>query len=1088
MAKLHSFQSPFYAASEFPFNDGILKGLQQKESDAVKALLAIYKIPQPTLDIVRAYTEDYIQAIQDAKGGVKIETFLKEYGLDNHEGVILMSLAEALLRIPDDATAENFLKDKLETGNWALHSGHSETFWVNFSTWGLVLTGKILNTDPKEGRMAWLSHQVQSLLRKMGEPLVLSAVRQAMLVIGQQFVAGQTIQAAIEHGKSEELSGYSHSFDMLGEAAITQQDVGRFIGAYSHAIDAIAEHNKNTQQDKTDTEQQEKGPSQQAPSSISIKLSALHPRFELRQKQGLEQLKDNLVGLLTQAYEKDVPVTIDAEESWRLEPTLMIFAEVIGTEPFRHWGKLGIVVQTYHKCALGVLEWLSALSKTIHCLIPVRLVKGAYWDSEIKRAQQLGLAEYPVYTSKANTDLSYLACVHTLMKTKHFLYPQFATHNAHTVASIMTLAQEYHYTQFEFQRLHGMGQSLYDHLLENTDNIVCRIYAPVGEYNRLLPYLVRRLLENGASTSFVRLVNRNVDINYLAEEPTISISNADKLRNPDIPLPGKLFSPARRNSKGINLESSQDLRTLKKGATAFFEKQWVLTEDEEKLKEIEGKRREGDEAPFKERIDELDDSLTKILSPADTSDVIGAFQPASRNDCHRAFDTALAAFKVWKTVSADDRADYLLQVANLYEKNAHELMALAMREAGKSIANAWAEIREAVDFCRYYAQQARQQLSEESLLKGITGERNTLTLEGRGPVLCISPWNFPLAIFTGQIAAALAAGNTVIAKPSTLTPLIANKAVELFHQAGIPKEVLQFLPAPANNLDSTILNESKLAAVLFTGSTAAATIINRKLALRDGPIIPFLAETGGQNAMIVDSSALPEQVVKDVVASAFDSAGQRCSALRVLYLQEDIKETIVDLLKGYMEELKVDDPCQWHTDVGPVITHRAQAELNTHIERFRHKGQVIYQSPLPDSCKKGYYVAPTLIEINHINELFDEVFGPVLHIISFTQDAIDDVIDQINGTGFGLTLGIHSRISSFCQKISESTNVGNIYVNRNMVGATVGVQPFGGQGLSGTGPKAGGPHYLLRLISEKSLSINTAAIGGDTQLLSDDYG
>ncbi|OUS03035.1 hypothetical protein A9Q81_08025 [Gammaproteobacteria bacterium 42_54_T18] len=1091
MAKRINFQSPFYAASEFPFNDGILKGHLQKESDAVKNLLSIYKIPQLTLDTVRAYTEDYIQAIQECKGGVKIETFLKEYGLDNHEGVILMSLAEALLRIPDDETAERFLKDKLHTGNWALHAGHSETFWVNFSTWGLVLTGKLLDSNPKEGRMAWLSEQVQNLLRKMGEPLVLTAVRQAMLVIGQQFVSGQTIHSALEHGLQEREHGYSHSFDMLGEAAVTQQDVGRYIGAYSHAIDAIAEHNKQLTNQPHDgnenstaqTSQPSSKNNSPIPSSISIKLSALHPRFEIRQKHGLEQLKDNLLGLLNLAYEKDVPVTIDAEESWRLEPTLMIFAQVIGTEPFRHWGKLGIAVQTYQKSALGVLEWLSALSKTIHCLIPVRLVKGAYWDSEIKRAQQLGLKEYPVFTSKAHTDLSYLACVHTLMKTKHFLYPQFATHNAHTVASIITLAQEYHYSHFEFQRLHGMGQALYDHLLENTDNINCRIYAPVGEYTRLLPYLVRRLLENGASTSFVRLVNQNVDVNYLAEEPVLTIKNADKLRNPYIPLPSKLFSPVRKNSQGINLESSQELRLLKKGVEPFLNKQWNLHDIDEPGNTAENQNTDTNGSS---KINDSIDSVT-LASPADSSDIIGSFTPSTRNDCHQAFDTALAAFSQWKKVNADDRADYLLQVANLYEENRHELIALAMREAGKTIANAYAEIREAVDFCRYYAQQARQQLSEGTQLKGVTGEQNTLTLEGRGPVLCISPWNFPLAIFTGQIAAALAAGNTVIAKPSTLTPLIAHRAVELFHQVGVPKDALQFLPAAASTVDSSILNESKLAAVMFTGSTVAATTINRKLALRNGPIIPFIAETGGQNAMIVDSSALPEQVVKDVVASAFDSTGQRCSALRVLYIQEDIKETIVELLVGYMKELGVASPCHWHSDVGPVITHKAQVELNSHIERFRLKNQVIYQTPLATHCSNGSFVSPTVIEIEHINELFDEVFGPVLHVISFAADAIDDVIQQINGTGFGLTLGIHSRISGFCQYISDNTQVGNIYVNRNMVGATVGVQPFGGQGLSGTGPKAGGPHYLLRLVTEKSLSINTAAIGGDTQLLSDEH-
>lgn len=867
-----------------------------------------------------------------------------------------------------------------------------------------------------------------------------------MLMIGQQFVAGETISEAIQNNFTEMEKGYQHSYDMLGEAALRHQDVDKYKEAYRSGILGVAEQHKT----------------HPGAATISIKLSALHPRFELRQAKGLALLKDNLVELLTCAHEHDIPVTIDAEETWRLEPQLKLFAEVIGMEPFRHWGKLGIAVQAYQKRALPVLDWLISLSKSIHCQIPVRLVKGAYWDTEIKQTQLLGLEDYPVYTLKAGTDLAYLVCAQKLIKEKHFLQPQFATHNAHTVASILTFVKEREDFNYEFQRLHGMGDALYDHLLANYENIRCRVYAPVGSYKEVLPYLVRRLLENGANTSFVRLLNQGVDTERLIENPVSKLKSFERLRNPSIPKPSKLFSPERRNSMGIDLETAHSLKQVKKKMAPFLGHQWHL--DETAL---------------------ANDNARVVQSPADIQDSVGSYVPSGRTDCHRVFDKSLAARSKWQQVNADARADLLLNVAKLYEENIYELMALAMREAGKTISNAVGEVREAVDFCRYYGLQARKLLSENLVLTGPTGEHNALAMEPRGTVLCISPWNFPLAIFTGQVAAALAAGNTVIAKPSTQTPLIAARAVQLFHEAGFPEDVLQLLPSSAKSLDTSLLTETDLGAVMFTGSNSAASLINRRLAEREGPIIPFIAETGGQNAMLVDSSALPEQVVKDIALSAFDSAGQRCSALRVLYVQEEIKDRIISLLTGYMRELQVGDPIKMDTDIGPVISRHAQSELNLHIERFRNKGRLIYQNELPPNCEQGWFVPPTLIEIESMDELYGEVFGPILHIVSYQSDAIDKVIAQINGTGFGLTFGVHSRIQGFAQQIAKQVQAGNVYINRNMIGATVGVQPFGGRGLSGTGPKAGGPHYLLRLVHEKSYSINTAAIGGNTTLLTD---
>ncbi|MAR90286.1 MAG: bifunctional proline dehydrogenase/L-glutamate gamma-semialdehyde dehydrogenase [Pseudomonadales bacterium] len=1026
---------------EFPLPDILLAHYLRSEEDAVQDLLMGYTLGDDTRERIRAQAAEFLIVIRNAKPGIRVETLLNEYSLDNKEGITLMCLAEALLRIPDQATAERFVEDRLRQGNWAEHLGHSDARWVNASTWGLLLSGKLFTRHELPGN--WLADGIKSLVRRLGEPLALSAIRQAMTVIGQQFVAGETMEEALQRGEKEIKRGYFHSYDMLGEAAMTLADVERYTEAYEHAIRCQGERLENRRDH----------------GGISIKLSALHPRFELRQEVALDTLFERLMELLLLAQEKDIAVTIDAEESWRLEPTLMLFSRAMGHNRLRHWGKLGLAVQAYQKRAPALIQWLMDVSKTLHCQIPVRLVKGAYWDTEIKLAQQLGLEEYPVYTQKDHTDLSFLYCAQTLLASRHFLYPQFATHNAHTVASIRILAEQYKAQHYEFQRLHGMGESLYDHLLDGYEDVRCRIYAPVGPYRELLPYLVRRLLENGANTSFVRQIQlARSDGSWLIEEPSANIRAMERLRNPKIPLPRRVFQPQRKNALGCNLESLQALKSLSKAMQAQLPD---ATNDQT----------------------ETDSNLTPVRSPADDDEIVGYYRPVSRKDCLQACDQSRQAFVSWRRVAVEERAALLEATAQLYEEHYPELMLLAMQEAGKTLDNALAEVREAVDFLRYYAHQARH-LFDPKVLPSVTGEENRLQLEGKGPVLCISPWNFPLAIFTGQVAAALAAGNTVLAKPSLLTPLIAQRAVALFHQAGVPPEVLQLVLAATREVEETLLQENALRAVMFTGSTAVARKINRRLALRDGPIIPLIAETGGQNAMIVDSSALTEQVVRDMVQSAFDSAGQRCSALRVLFVQEEVKAKTIATLSGHLEHLSLGDPLDWATDIGPVISAGAQSELLLHIERFRQQGRVLYEAPLPPL--RGHFVPPVIIELEHINELYGEVFGPILHVIGYPAGQEEAVLEQISSTGFGLTLGVHSRINGFCEDIAQRAPVGNVYINRNMIGATVGSQPFGGVDLSGTGPKAGGPHYLLRLANEKTISVNTAAVGGNAKLLTDD--
>lgn len=983
-----------------------------------------------------ALTQSLIDAIRQAPPSIRIESLLKEYSLNTQEGITLMCLAEALLRIPDDYTAEKFIEDRLQRGDWAQHLGHSDAFWVNASTWGLLLAGRLFkHVTPTSDDS--LSTTLSQLFHKISDPLAIGAIRQAMAIIGHQFVAGETISEALHHARKESGKGYSHSFDMLGEAALTDADVQRYMAAYESAIVALAAKERSLRPDTT----------------LSIKLSAFHPRFEPRQPEALAALRKNLLRILEKARVEDIPVTLDAEESWRLEPTLEIFASVLNEPAFRRWGKLGLAVQAYQKRALPVLHWLGELSRTLQCAIPVRLVKGAYWDSEIKWAQQQGLTDYPVFTRKSATDLHYQLCARYLLADDHLLVPQFATHNAQTVATILTLSQCFPLKKFEFQRLHGMGEALYDHVLLHNAGVRCRIYAPVGSFRELLPYLVRRLLENGANTSFVRQVHQGGH-DALTLPPAAQLKRYKTLHNDKIPSPPKLFQPHRKNSLGLAIEERGTQQWLTAQLARWQQHRWGV---------------------------EHDNNLT---SPANPNDLVGCFPTLRDNDCVEAIEQAHNAFSAWQQTSIEERALTLERIADLYEQNRIELIALLMREAGKTLPNAINEVREAVDFCRYYAAQARTTLAPQRL-PGPTGESNTLLTAGRGVFLCISPWNFPLAILTGQVVAALVAGNPVLVKCSQLTPLIAARAVQLMHSAGVPPPVLHYLPASGGQVESTLLTHPALAGVLFTGSNAVAQRLQRALARREGAMVPLIAETGGMNAMIVDSSALLEQVVKDVTLSAFDSAGQRCSALRVLYLQEDIAETTLKLLQGHLNSVRIGDPWRFDTDIGPVISKAARASLNNHIEAFKTTGRCLFEAPMAQKGD-GYFVAPTVLSLQHLQELTEEIFGPVLHVIRFRGDALDQVITQIRQCGYGLTFGVHTRIESTWQRLVREIPAGNIYINRNMIGATVGVQPFGGQGLSGTGPKAGGPHYLLRLVHEKTVTHNTSAIGGNAQLLTGD--
>lgn len=963
-----------------------------------------------------------------------IDALLLEYGLDTKEGVLLMCLAEALMRIPDRATADALIRDKLSVADWKAHLKHSDSLLVNASTWGLMLTGKVIALETKEQDKP--VNVISRLVNKLSEPVIRQAMHQAMKIMGEQFVLGRNIQEAIQNATANRAKGFTYSFDMLGESALTMADAQKYFNDYLCAIEAVGK----------DARANKKGDNRNFDTTVSIKLSALHPRYEVaNEARVLNEMYRMLLSLLVKARELKVGITIDAEEADRLELSLKLFAKLYQSEQVKGWGGFGLVIQAYSKRALAVLTWVAALAKKQGDLIPLRLVKGAYWDSELKRSQQKGFSDYPVFTRKEGTDSSYLACARFLLceHLRGIIYPQFATHNAHTVSAVVAMAK---HKEYEFQRLHGMGGALYNHAMA-MNKITVRIYAPVGSHKDLLPYLVRRLLENGANSSFVhRLVDANCPIESLTEHPVDILRSRPTLNNGLIPLPPQLFGEQRKNSAASNIDIESQWLPFKKSVDPFTERQWKAGPI------VNGKRLPG--------------QAITITAPYDRRESVGELTYADKQQVSEAIEIACAAYSEWSKVPAGQRADYLLILADKLEQHSGELVALCHREAGKTIQDSIDEIREAVDFCRFYAQQASSELARIKLIKSIDGTTKQLTYQGRGVFVCISPWNFPLAIFLGQIAAALASGNTVIAKPAEQTSLIAYRAIELMLEAGFPKGAIQFLPGSGAEVGAMLTSDLRVAGIVFTGSTETAQRINRSLAARDCQPAPLIAETGGQNAMIVDSTALPEQVVRDVIRSAFASAGQRCSALRVLFLQEDIAERILTLIKGAMAELKVGRPELHCTDVGPVIDSLAKNKLLKHIEFLKSKAKLIAQATLDESCQFGDFVAPVAFEISSIDILDNEKFGPILHVVRFKGNQIKQVVEQINSTGFGLTLGVHSRNEHTCWQIEQSARVGNCYINRDQIGAVVGVQPFGGQGLSGTGPKAGGPHYLSRFTIE----------------------
>ncbi|MGJ9418572.1 trifunctional transcriptional regulator/proline dehydrogenase/L-glutamate gamma-semialdehyde dehydrogenase [Massilia sp. CMS3.1] len=990
----------------------ITAAYRRDEAEAVHWLL--HQGARPSMD-AKPLAHRLVSAVRAKRTRASgVDALMHEFSLSSEEGVALMCLAEALLRIPDSATADRLIADKISRGDWRSHLGESPSLFVNAATWGLLVTGKLVSSNSERG----LGSAMTRLIAKGGEPLIRKGVDLAMRMLGNQFVTGQTIDEALKNSQPNEARGYHYSYDMLGEAALTEHDAQRYYASYEKAIHAIGKAS-NGRGIKD-------GP------GISIKLSALHPRYSRAQSaRVMSELLPRVRSLVLLAKQYDIGINIDAEEADRLEISLDMLEALAFDAALAGFEGIGLVVQAYQKRCPFVIDYVIDLAKRSSRKFMLRLVKGAYWDAEIKRAQVDGMPGFPVYTRKVYTDVSYLTCAEKLLGATDLIYAQFATHNAHTLSVIYTWAKERGIDNYEFQCLHGMGETLYDQVVGKENlNKACRIYAPVGSHETLLAYLVRRLLENGANSSFVnQIVDEKVAIETLLNDPFEVARASGGAPHTGIALPRALFGTERKNSVGIDLTNEDALRML--GSELARQRDYRATPL------IAGS------------VDGA--AMLSIVNPAQHADIVGQVQEASTTDVETALGAATAFAAEWNSSANRERAAMLDRVADLFEDNCTELMALAVREAGKSLPNAIAEIREAVDFLRYYGAQVNDAPHAEAL----------------GPVTCISPWNFPLAIFTGQVAAALAAGNVVLAKPAEQTPLIAYRAVELFHEAGIPRAALQLLPGRGEVVGAALTLDARVKGVIFTGSTEVAQLINRTLAKRaelENIDIPLVAETGGQNALIVDSSALPEQVVQDVLSSAFDSAGQRCSALRVLFLQQDIADKTIRMLKGALGELRVGNPDRLATDIGPVIDGEAQRNLLAHIERMRATAKQHFALELPASVtSQGSFVAPTVLEIGSLAELKQEVFGPVLHIVRYRRADLIKVVDAINASGYGLTLGIHSRIDETIDFITTRAHVGNIYVNRNIVGAVVGVQPFGGEGKSGTGPKAGGPLYIKRL-------------------------
>ncbi|MDO6711332.1 bifunctional proline dehydrogenase/L-glutamate gamma-semialdehyde dehydrogenase PutA [Aliiglaciecola sp. 2_MG-2023] len=958
-----------------------------------------------------------IRREQEGHGGV--DALLNEYSLSTAEGVVLMCLAEALLRVPDKKSQDALIRDKLSKGAWSSHLGTSDSIFVNASSWGLLLTGNMVSyTDHRKRNSIGL---LKKTLGKMGEPVIRKAMNIAMKVMGKQFVMGENIDDALKRAAEKEQQGYVYSYDMLGEGARTAKDAQAYYDAYEEAIHAIGKAANK------------KGPKRSP--GISVKLSAIHPRYEFTNREEvLEVIPKLLKQLCMLCKDYDIGLTVDAEEADRLDISLDIIEKVFSDPDLGDWSGFGLAVQAYQKRSLYVLDWLRDLTLKTGRTMMVRLVKGAYWDTEIKNAQQAGLEHFPVFTRKSSTDVSYHACANRLLAYKDTIYPQFATHNAYTASVILELAGD-DKEGFEFQCLHGMGDSLYDQIVVE-EKVQCRVYAPVGEHEDLLAYLVRRLLENGANSSFVNaIVDDSKPVEDLLEDPVEKTQRLKFKYNQQILKPIDLYGAERANSKGLDLTDINHIAPLKLALDRWQSENCVAQPEE-------------------------NETIHVVRNPAKQDEAIGHLVYDSPEQIKHKLELAERAFQKWSNTPVETRAEVLRRTADALERNSDELMALCLKEAGKIAQDAIDEIREAVDFCRYYAARA-EELSEDN------------RLSPRGVVLCISPWNFPLAIFLGQVVAALVTGNTVLAKPAEQTSLIAIRAVELMENVGLPKGTLQTLVNKGPVIGDVLLPDSRIKAVIFTGSTQTGSLIAKELANRGTEQVPLIAETGGQNCMIVDSTALPEQVIDDVIASGFQSAGQRCSALRVLFLQEDIADTIIEMLIGAMQELRVGDPSMLSTDIGPVIDQKALNSLQQHVIDMQGKAKLLYDAPLPEDCKNGFYFTPKLYEIDNIDVLTREVFGPCVHIVRFKEKDTLNVIQQINGTGFGLTMGVHSRIDEKAMELGRLSRAGNVYINRNMIGAIVGVQPFGGRGLSGTGPKAGGPNYLPRLMIEKATPLKS---------------
>ncbi|WP_373743559.1 trifunctional transcriptional regulator/proline dehydrogenase/L-glutamate gamma-semialdehyde dehydrogenase [Achromobacter insuavis] len=1029
---------PFYEFGQDVQPQSVLRAAitaayRRPEPECVPLLLGQARMPN--LEKVHAVATDLVKKLRGKRTGGGVEGLIQEFSLSSQEGVALMCLAEALLRIPDRATRDALIRDKVSRGDWKSHMGGSQSLFVNAATWGLMITGKLVAVSSEQS----LSKALTRLIGKGGEPLVRKGVNIAMRMMGEQFVSGQTISEALANNRKMEGRGFRYSYDMLGEAATTAEDADRYYASYEQAIHAIgkAAAGRGIYE----------GP------GISIKLSALHPRYSRAQRERvMAELLPRVKALTILARSYDIGLNIDAEEADRLEISLDLLEALCFTPELEGWSGIGFVIQAYQKRAPFVIDYVIDLARRSRHRVMVRLVKGAYWDSEIKRAQVDGLEGYPVYTRKVYTDVAYLACARKLLGAPEAVYPQFATHNAYTLAAIYQLAgQNYYPGQYEFQCLHGMGEPLYDEvvgpLAQGKLNRPCRIYAPVGTHETLLAYLVRRLLENGANTSFVNLIgDESIPVETLVADPVEAASRIVPLGAPHekIPLPRELYGNpqqgARANSAGLDLSNEHRLGSLSAALLTSAATPW-------RAAPMLG---EGDGAWDMARAIE-------VRNPANLRDVVGHVIEANGEEAEVALRAAANAAPIWQSTPVAERAQCLRRAAQLLEEQMQTLLGLIVREAGKSLPNAIAEVREAVDFLRYYADQADREFSND-------------THRPLGTVLCISPWNFPLAIFTGQVAAALAAGNTVLAKPAEQTPLIAAQAVAILRAAGVPPGAVQLLPGRGETVGAQLVASPGVRGVMFTGSTDVARIIARTLADRlddDGHTIPLIAETGGQNAMVVDSSALSEQVVFDVLSSAFDSAGQRCSALRVLCVQEDNADHVLTMLRGAMRELSVGNPDRLSVDVGPVIDTEARNGIQRHIDTMRTAGHRVDQVELNGECRHGTFVAPTIIEIDHISELTREVFGPVLHVVRYARDELDALLDAVNGTGYGLTFGVHTRIDETIAHVTGQVHAGNVYVNRNIVGAVVGVQPFGGECLSGTGPKAGGPLYMYRLLGTR---------------------